>query len=270
MYLWNRIYAVRGAGTCDFFKGFFKTLGSSDHYFRKYIVLDGTSSTSSRREIYPEYKTNRNDKTKLYKYMNDTLSECFALTEGCKIISNENCEADDVITMMVAHYPNVEKYIYSGDTDLHQLLKFPNTFISDKYTGAMVLKPIAVKDALSRYEKKYNIRMRRPSDITKCKMFKGDAGDNIPVACPGLRSSTIEKLLDNCWSGDEPLSPNILKSMSAYLKEHGTDKEYNNFFRNRPTLIMNYKLTQLGDIQNNKVLAGLKLLRQKEGKLLWE
>lgn len=269
MYLWNRMYAIKGVLTGEHVGRLFKALNDSDYYDGKFIILDGTQSTKYRRKIYPEYKTNRSDKSKVYDGMQDFLTKNYSTFKKCKVMENDSYEADDVITMLVkAHETTADKYIYSGDTDLYQLLRFPHTYIGTKYSGPMVLDPISMEEALTRYEKKYNMPIPHPSYITKCKMFKGDPGDNVPIACPGLRSSTISKLIENCWREDAPLTSTILLNMAKYLKKNCTEKEFNNFYNNREALIRNYKLTQLG-YTDQMVTEGLKVLNYEDGKIEW-
>ena len=269
MYLWNRLYSVRGDKTADCVDDILRELMDDEYYWRKYVILDGKNSVDTRREIYPAYKKNRTNKSKCYEALYEYVDENVGTLKGLHFMSNDTLEADDVITEKVQEYSyggdKFSKYIYSGDTDLHQLLRFPNTYISDKFTRPFRIIPIDEENALERYSKKYNIEMKDPSYITKCKMFKGDSGDNIPVACPGLKSTTISTLIENCWSNDEPLTSKILYDMAKYLKLHGTAKEFEKFYNNRHLLARNYKLTQLGYPHSLKVSTRTKLIHGREG-----
>ena len=262
MYLWNRVYSIRGNETPKLVKATLKSIENSGYYDDKYIVLDGDHSTSLRRRVYPDYKMGRGDKSERYKLLSQFLQDISEDFEELKIIKNDNFEADDVITYLVKNSDSIV-HIYSGDTDLFQLMRFPRTHVGTDYKriGTFILTPIHEEEAKERYFKRYGINVRNMSYITKCKAFKGDTSDNIPIACPGMKAKTIEALLNECWSEDTPLTPEIMKNMNKYLKEHGTKKEQENFYSHRQDIIRNYKLTQLGYLDFN-VTKDLQILNE--------
>ena len=260
MYLWNRVYAIKGQLTGAHIYDTLKAVDTSDYYYKKFIILDGENSTARRRMIYPDYKVNRGDKTSVYAAMDSFLKTNAVKLKTLKFIKNSNCEADDLITNFVKRYIEDEVYIYSGDTDLYQLLRFKNTNIGSKYSRGMIIEPITESVAKECYAKRYGLNVKDISYITKCKTFKGDTSDNIPIACPGMRTKTIDSLIENYWSGDEPLTARILYNMAVYLKNNGTKKEFDLFFNNRQALINNYKLTQLGYTNNNNLFICSKVL----------
>lgn len=248
MYLWNRVYAIKGLDTGKHVHKTLHALDNSDYYSDKFVVLDGLNSTCARRKILPEYKAGRSDKSKVYDLMNKFLYNSSEDFESVHIIRNNNYEADDVITGIVQRFPGDNKYVYTGDTDLFQLMRFYKTYVGDKFStkGSLILEPTSTKEALARYKKRYGVEMRSLSYITKCKAFKGDLGDGVPIACPGMRAKTLSALFKNCWNNDEPLSSSVLLSMAQYLSKNGTKKEFINFYEHRNDIIRNYKLTQLG------------------------
>lgn len=260
MYLWNRIYAIKGSMAGPHIYASLKHVDESGYYDRKIAVLDGVKSSAIRRAIYPEYKQNRNDKTDSYKMLNNFLKSNAVNFKTIRFVKNDMYEADDVITAFVKKY-TVDKYIYSGDTDLYQLLRFDKTYIGTNYSRGMIIIPVSKSEVLSRYKKRYSIDVKDYSYITKVKTFKGDTGDNIPIACPGMKTKTLDYLLQNFWGNDEPLNSSILFNMAKYLKENGTETEFENFYNNRKAIIRNYKLTQLG-YDNKDVLTDLLALQE--------
>ena len=254
------MYAIKGRDTVVHIANSFKYVNDSSYYDEKLIILDGLSSTASRRKIHADYKTNRGDKSKLYQLMNVFLDAAATDYNNLVFLKNDNYEADDLITALVKHYKDSDKYIYSGDTDLYQLLRFPRTYIGTKYSKGMVIDPIKIEDANNCYRKRYKLDVEDPSYIIKCKTFKGDTSDNIPIACPGMKSKTINTLISEFWSEDEPLNPSILLSMAKYLQSTNT-KEFDNFYKNRASLIRNYKLCQLG-YSETSVLDDVKQLQE--------
>lgn len=261
MYYWNRCYSVKGATTPEHVYKSLKHVDESDYYFYKAIVLDGLESTKYRRTMYPEYKTNRDDKSSNYDHMELFLEKYAYQLESLRFIKNDAFEADDIIAALVKRYDKCEKYIYSGDTDLYQLLRFKNTYIGTDFKRGMIITPIDFEEAMRRYSKKYNLDIRDASYIVKCKTFKGDSSDNIPVACPTMRSVVIDQLIREYWSEDVPLTPEILLNMANHLKKNGSRKDFENFFDNRKAIIRNYKLTQLG-YNDMKILEKLQVLQE--------
>lgn len=260
MYLWNRIYAIKGELTAPHIYASLKHVDESDYYKRKIAILDGEYSSDFRRQIYSEYKTNRSDKSESYESLENFLSKNAVNFKTIHFVRNDSYEADDVITAFVKKY-SCDKYIYSGDTDLYQLLRFDNTYVGTNYSRGMIIEPVSKGEALRRYNKKYNVNIKDYSYITKVKTFKGDSGDNIPIACPGMKTKTLDILFEKFWAGDEPLSSSIMLNMANYLKEHGTQREFDNFFDNRKAIIRNYKLIQLGYGEPN-VFDGLVTLQE--------
>lgn len=250
MYLWNRIYAIKGVNTGSHIYQSLKHVNDSDYYDLRLVILDGLSSADGRRAIYPEYKSTRSDKSESYDLLNKFLKYKAVHLNKMKFLKNESLEADDLIAMFVKKYSGAQKYIYSGDTDLYQLLRFDNTYIGTNYSRGMIIEPITNTEAEKRYEKKYGLKINDVSDIVKCKTFKGDSSDNIPIACPGMRSATINTLIEKFWRGSEPLTPSILLNMAEYLRDNCKPAEFHNFYENRKAIIRNYKLVQLGYNEN--------------------
>ena len=200
MYLWNRVYAIRGNETPKLVRATLKSMENSMYYDDKYIVLDGTNSVSLRRRVYPEYKASRGDKSDIYKLLNQFLQDISEDFKELKIIRNDNFEADDVITYLVKNSDSIV-HIYSGDTDLFQLMRFPCTHVGTDYkrVGTFILTPIHEEEAKERYFKRYGINVKNMSYITKCKAFKGDTSDNIP-GVPGIGEKTALTLIQKFGS----------------------------------------------------------------------
>lgn len=84
------------------------------------IVWDGMNALKSRREIYPEYKANRNRENKdPITYESMDIARRIAANLDCIQVRVEGFEADDVIAYMVDKLgaENIEK-IHTNDIDL--------------------------------------------------------------------------------------------------------------------------------------------------------
>ncbi len=151
-------------------------------YFSKYkkIILceEGYNSTSWRKSIYPEYKSNREDfkSSPNYEHFRNIMKATneFFTYMPCKIIKIENTEADDVIYALTEKYKNV--LIISGDGDLVQIL--------NKVPEAQLYHPI---------KKKF---IEKNKYIIEEKAIVGDKSDNIP-GIPGIGEKTFLKMIED-------------------------------------------------------------------------
>lgn len=117
-------------------------------------------------------------------------------------LAGNGLEADDLIAGVVQEFKNDEVIIVSADKDLIQLLRNPNVKLIDPATG---------EDRRKLLNKEYS------GDVDyfmfeKC--IRGDTGDNVQSAYPGVRKTRIKKaftdpfeqvnLMNETWSiGDK-------------------------------------------------------------------
>ena len=159
-----------------------------EHNYDKVVVFwDAEHSSSTRKELYPQYKGNRKQDMNEFKYesylqqnarIKEYLEEVFV--RQVEMVYNE---ADDLIAYYCQKATNEEITIFSSDKDLTQL-------ISDRVT---IYSP-----NLKQYFKQGDMitinKIQIPHyNVLLCKILTGDSSDNIS-GIEGLGEKTLVKL----------------------------------------------------------------------------
>ena len=184
------------------------------HYLA--VVLD-TKAKTFRHKEFDLYKANR-------KPMPEDLSEQISpllniLSKlNIKIYKKDGFEADDIIgTIVSSHMDGIQKYMYSGDKDLMQLVD-KNTFL---YSPGNTFKPTKIygtQDVLNRY----GIQNNQFIDYLS---LLGDTSDNIP-GVKGVGAKTASKLivkysnLENIYNNIDDIDNPRLKKLLSENKEN--------------------------------------------------
>jgi 5'-3' exonuclease len=146
---------------------------------------------------------------KFTKHLED-FEDMMAKRTSVICLQANNLEADDLIAGVVEMFPEDEVIIVSADKDLIQLLRNPNVKLIDPATG---------KDRRTLLNDEYN------GDVDyfmfeKC--IRGDTGDNVQSAFPGVRKTRIKKAYKDAFE-----QVNMMNEMWS-IGEKGTD-EYKEF-----------------------------------------
>lgn len=171
---------------------------------RVLVAWEGKRNDNFRLRLYPEYKKRNealtDDKAEFISEMSlqETILKEFLRAMGIAQYSAIDGEADDVIARLSLHFSARDKrvYIYSGDSDLRQLVDDPTesapgwirTVSHNKGNsrgGDTVYDKAAVKA-------KHDVW---PHQIPDLKALAGDSSDNIPGA-PGIGPVVAAKLLN--------------------------------------------------------------------------
>jgi DNA polymerase-1 len=232
--------------------GFLKSIGYAIKMIeptKVIIVFDGVGGSNSKRNLYPEYKANRN-KNRMTNYsifsskdeetesINNQMArliqylQCLPLS----IICIDGIEADDTIGYLVGKFQKYdatkEVTIMSADQDFLQL-------VSDKVkvyspTKKRIYKP---KDVLEEYGVScYN--------FINYKILMGDSGDNLP-GVNGLGPKKLLKLFPALVE-DTPLQlADIVIESERKQEEHDL---YARIVERKHQLIINDKLMNLQTI----------------------
>tara|TARA_Y100000361_G_scaffold5346_1_gene4608 strand:+ start:1277 stop:2119 length:843 start_codon:yes stop_codon:yes gene_type:complete len=198
-------------------------LNSIRNYQKRYgpdygqIVLCTDASNPWRRDFFPLYKANRKKSREAddrdWKLIFDTLHEVkMEIKENFpyKYMYVEECEADDIIAVLVKNAPRDEKIlVVSGDKDFQQLHKYDNV----KQWSPNLNKMIHCEDA---------------DMFLKEHILKGDKSDGIP----NILSN------DDCLDAGIRQTPLRKPILEKYLRIsiENDDKYYRNYLRNQ-TLI---------------------------------
>ena len=194
------------------------TLNKYFRNFKPHKVMMAFDRTSWRKAYTADelcisgkpYKGNRRqnmtpaEKEMFIKFLNHLSDFEDMMTKQTSVmcLACKGLEADDLIAGVVEMFPDVEVVIVSADKDLMQLLR------NDK---VKLIDPASGKDRRELLNSDYN------GDVDyfmfeKC--IRGDAGDNVQSAFPGVRKTRIKKaygdafekvnLMNETWSMGEP------------------------------------------------------------------
>src|SRR5688572_8082658 len=176
------------------------------------VVWD--AGMSGRKEVYEEYKGQRDSKPDLlaeqWPYLHP-LVDAF----GYENVRVEGYEADDVIATVAEHArsKDYEVMVVTGDRDLFQLIQ-PGVRVMATSRGITDTK-IYDRDAVI---DRYGIP---PELIPDFVGLKGDTSDNIP-GVPGIGDKTASQLLQE-WGDLEGVLSNIDRISGAKRKQNLTE-----------------------------------------------
>lgn len=152
------------------------------------VAWDSKSSTSKRKEIFPEYKAGRVKPGDDFYVQIPYLKE-LVLALGWSFVECDDYEADDIIgtlALQADEEGDFDTIIVSSDLDMLQIVD-ENTRMYRILKGFSKLEEMDVPAV----EEKYGIKKAQFLDL---KALKGDSSDNIPGVA-GIGEKTAAKLL---------------------------------------------------------------------------
>lgn len=173
-------------------------------YGQMIICHEGMGSLDWRREIYPEYKRNRDEgkKDPSYRILKNTFSEIEKVLSyyPCKQIKVDRAEADDVIFALAKYLSEQgeEVLIISTDGDLAQILDYGDNI--------SIYNPVKKKYAMKKFD-----------ELVKYKAIVGDRSDNIP-GLYRIGDKTFEKMLADKKLWNEKMKGDNLEIYEKFLK----------------------------------------------------
>ena len=229
--------------------GFLKSIGYAIRMSdptKVVVIFDGIGGSNARRNLYPEYKANRNSsritnhnifssKDEESESINNQISrliqylQCLPVT----VISIDGLEADDIIGYLAnkfqAHEETQKVTIMSADKDFLQL-------VSDKVhcyspTKKKIYTP---KDVLEEFGVS-------SSNFLNYKILMGDTSDNIP-GITGLGPKKLIKLFPELVSNTKVELDEIISSSADKIDEN---KLYLSVVERRHQLLINQQLMSL-------------------------
>ena len=228
--------------------GYLRSVGYAIKTFRPtrvILVFDGTGSTQNKKNLYPDYKGNRNitrimnwdvfdDKEEESDAMSGQMSRLIHYLKQLPVslISIDKIEADDSIGLIAKHYENDETCnevtIMSADQDFYQL-------ISEKVHvySPTKRKTYKVDDVLA----EFNVH---PNNFLLYKALLGDNSDNLP-GIRGLGPKKILKMFD--LSGESELDLNDIYKISE--DNQGAKNMHGAVLESKQQLSINYQLMNI-------------------------
>ena len=232
--------------------GFLKSLGYAIKLLdptKVIIVFDGVGGSNSKRNLYPEYKANRNksrmtnfsiflSKEEETESINNQMGrliqylQCLPIT----LICIDGIEADDVIGYLAVKFENFaltnKVTIMSADKDFLQLTSEKTQVYSP--TKKKIYTP---KDVIDEYEV-HNL------NFINYKILMGDQSDNLP-GVPGLGPKKLLKLFPILGENRKISFDEVLVYASERVNEHAL---YSSVIERRHQLEINKQLMDLQTI----------------------
>ena len=229
--------------------GFLKSVGYAIKMLnptKVVIVFDGVGGSNARRNLFPDYKANRNaNRMTNYSIFQSKEEETEAINNQMQrlilylkclpvsIISVEGLEADDIIGYLTHKLENFgetkEINIMSADQDFLQLVSEKTSVYSP--TKKRIFKP---KDVLAEYGVS-------ATNYINYKILLGDKSDNVP-GVSGLGPVKLVKLFPEL-TGDSKVTLESMITKSAELINE--NKLYLSVVERRHQLFINQQLMNL-------------------------
>ena len=232
--------------------GFLKSIGYAIKMIEPtkiIIVFDGVGGSNSKRNLYPEYKANRN-KNRMTNYsiftnkeeeresINNQMARLIQYLQCLPIsmVCIDGIEADDVIGYLVGKFEKYEATkevnIMSADGDFLQLVSNKVKVYSP--TKKKIYKP---QDVLNEFNvSSYN--------FINYKILMGDASDNLPGII-GLGPKKIIKMFPELADTKPTTLKEILEKCAGKVGEH---ELYGKIIERKHQLEINSKLMNLQSI----------------------
>lgn len=241
--------------------GFLRSLGSLVKQLNPtsvYVVFDGVGSTIARKNLLPEYKSNRNS-TKMTKHLftnieeeneskSDQISRLVQYLQclPIKILSLDKVEADDAIAFLskeLTKTSNSKVYVVSADKDFLQIVDDKITVYSP--VDKEFFTPQTVKNKYGLHS--YNFLMY--------KTLKKDTSDNVG-GVQGLGPKKLPKLFPELFRDEKMTLDTLYKICEEKHKDHII---YSRIIFNFEDIKRNYKIMNLenpmlGDEEKNIIL----------------
>jgi 5'-3' exonuclease len=179
----------------------FNSIKKAWHDFQGHHVVFCLEGRSWRKDFYTPYKANRaaaraaltpkeQEEDKLFWETFDEFKKFIIEKTNCTVLHHPRLEADDLIAGFIQNHPNDNHVIISTDSDFHQLLspnvKQYNGVTEETHTinGILDKKGKLVIDKKTKEAKE----IPNPEWLLFEKCMRGDTGDNVFSAYPGVRT----------------------------------------------------------------------------------
>jgi len=229
--------------------GFLKSIGYAIRMAdptKVVIVFDGVGGSSARRNLFPDYKANRNanrmtnysifqSKDEEQESINNQMSrliqylKCLPVT----VISIDGLEADDIIGYLATRFETYDETqkvtIMSADQDFLQLVSDKTSLYSP--TKKKVYTPKEVSD-------EFGVSC---NNFINYKILLGDKSDNVP-GITGMGPIKLVKLFSELTSNHKVTLESIIEKSAELIDEN---KLYLSVVERRHQLYINQKIMSL-------------------------
>jgi DNA polymerase-1 len=176
---------------CNAVFGFAKMmLHVLETYLPSHVIIFFDSYSKRRKELFPDYKGNRNKEGLEDLYTQLPIAQEMATKLGFTTVRVEGYESDDLIYSVIqkAKQANMETLIYSNDKDMCQLVTNDGLI--------KILRATSKGEVIFGWNEVIEKFGVTPDLIPQYLALVGDASDNIP-GVKGFGKKTVSKLLTN-------------------------------------------------------------------------
>lgn len=181
--------------------GFLSVLSRIYDKYGGVVLVAWEGEENFRKEMYPLYKNRREASEDMLNLIKDIKEQERRLKAILKVMGvrqyvGVGCEADDVMGRLAKTFESRDVMVYSGDSDLLQLVTEKTVVLSPGYRGRPD-KIYNTREVLLRYGV-------RPLKIPDFKALAGDSSDSIP-GIRGIGDKFATKLVAKYGSLEEVL-----------------------------------------------------------------
>lgn len=164
---------------------------------------------SWRKDVYTPYKANRKvaalkrtqreiEEDAIFFEVMDQFVDFIRNKTNCTVLQHPNAEADDMIARWIQLHPQDTHVVISSDSDFQQLIS-ENVMIYNGIAGLLyTTKGIYDKDGnLAKNKQGHDMAIPDPEWILFEKCLRGDPGDNVMSAFPGVRTKKLIEAYEN-------------------------------------------------------------------------
>lgn len=251
-------FREEGAYFGEKYRDTLESIAASYNAPRIIITADSGKSTF-RKQIYPEYKGNRDAKVALNTVVDDAIFSCFfsmyqdalatELPECGTVIKFDGVEADDIAAYIINHTNVRDRYddvwLVTSDRDWDLLLRDNvhrfNWATQKSWKNVTKTAPRPREVTLENWSEHY---IYEPEYHLFAKCLEGDSGDNVP-GVDGIGPVRAKGLMDKYGDIDNLIANLPLKGTAQYIKNLNAFKD---------TFPMTRKLMDLNSFCHEAVL----------------
>lgn len=166
------------------------------------------------------------------------FEEIIRVHTGIIVLSEELLEADDLMAGVAQKYSDSNKItIVTADKDMLQLLQYPNVEIISPASG----KPMTLSEWDNDWEW-----------FLFVKMFRGDTGDNVEKALPGVRKTRLKKAYEDDYELVQLLNE-TWERLSDDGEENVTFKVYDLYLENELLMNLSKQPEEIQELIHNTI-----------------
>lgn len=227
-----------------------KMINSIENKFLKengkmYFLFDNCHSGINRRkEIDPDYKSNRTKKDdNFYRSLDIFHMILLNYKDNYYCVQKEGCEADDLVDALIKSFPlDEDTLLVSNDMDWFRSISDYCHVAKYEMREYVIYKPI---DFLEKFGFESSVK-----NIVLYKAFRGDASDNIPIGVPEIREKDLVRLVVD------------YNNMTDLLNRISNNSYISPLFKNRilenaSRLLLNEKLVSFQEISKDEILESI-------------